>query len=149
MEIWKDIKWYEWLYQVSSYGRIKSLIHWKRRNKERIRKFHIKKVYSRVNLSKNKKQKHFFVHRLVAQAFLNFDIDSSLSVCHYSEKTINWLLNNMVSNLWIWTHKDNMQDRENKWRNGMLWKTFSEEHRRKISEANKWCIPWNKWKTNY
>ena len=28
-EIWKDIPWYEWLYQASNLWNIKSLISWK------------------------------------------------------------------------------------------------------------------------
>lgn len=37
MEIWKPIKDYEGLYQVSNYGRIKSL-YYKQQNKEKILK---------------------------------------------------------------------------------------------------------------
>ena len=77
-EIWKDIKGYEGLYQVSNYGRVKSFNcevncypNAKRIIKGRIRKAPIDKDgYYRIGLSKVHKQKHYYVHRLVAEAFL-------------------------------------------------------------------------------
>ena len=69
-EIWKDIKGYEGLYQVSNLGRIKSLT---RKNvlKERIIKGGIQKNgYRFVLLYKDKKVRIFKVHRLVAEAFI-------------------------------------------------------------------------------
>ena len=66
-EIWKNIAGYEGLYEVSSFGRVRSL----RFGKTKILKpGKNKKGYLRVSLCKNGKQKTFFVHRLVAQAFL-------------------------------------------------------------------------------
>ena len=65
-EIWRDIKDYEGLYQVSNLGRVKSL----RRNivlKDRIT-IH---GYNRRVLYKNKKPRSYFLHRLVADAFVN------------------------------------------------------------------------------
>ena len=70
MEIWKDIKGYEGLYQVSNKGRVKSL-NYRRTGKEGILKGKPDKDgYLRVGLCKNKKQKPFYIHRLVAKAFL-------------------------------------------------------------------------------
>lgn len=68
MEIWKDIVGYEGLYQVSSLGRIKSL-NWKRETilKEAINQW----GHKRICLSKNNKRMNFFVHRLVAEAFVS------------------------------------------------------------------------------
>ena len=74
-EIWKDIKGYEGLYQVSNIGRIKSLkkYHGKTENwieREIILKPQISNTgYYRVRLS-NKGVKVFSVHRLVAKAFI-------------------------------------------------------------------------------
>lgn len=66
MEIWKNIKGYEGLYQVSSDGRVKSL-KW---NKERILKPGIRKGgYLQVALCAGGKQKSLMVHRLVCEAF--------------------------------------------------------------------------------
>lgn len=67
IEIWKDIKGYERLYQVSNLGKIKSL----KRNKEKLLKHGINnKGYQVVNLYKNNKGITKKVHRLVAEAFI-------------------------------------------------------------------------------
>lgn len=67
MEIWKDIEGYEGLYQVSNYGRVKSL----NKRKGRILKpAKDKGGYLRVALHKQGTQKHYKIHRLVAQAFI-------------------------------------------------------------------------------
>lgn len=74
MEIWKDIKGYEGLYQISNLGRLKSLPRkYKKRyiNEEIIKKpSKLPKGYLRIALAKNGTIKYFFIHRLVAQAFI-------------------------------------------------------------------------------
>lgn len=66
-EVWKNIEGYEGLYQVSNFGRVKSL----KFGKEKILKpLRIKCGYLQVNLSKNGKGKMCYVHRLVALAFI-------------------------------------------------------------------------------
>ena len=75
MEEWRDIKGYEGLYQVSSLGRVKSLVR-KTNNqygkKERLMTQKLDKDgYKRVGLNKNGKQIYYGVHRLVAQAFIS------------------------------------------------------------------------------
>lgn len=65
-EIWKDIKGYEGLYQVSNKGRIKSFYF----SKEVILKNNMRNTYEIIQLTKNKKRKSFQIHQLVAQAFL-------------------------------------------------------------------------------
>lgn len=66
-EIWKDIKDFIGLYQVSNFGRVKSL-KW---GKERILKPRkLKCGYFAVILYKDGVTKSYFIHRLVAQAFL-------------------------------------------------------------------------------
>lgn len=77
-EIWKDIKGYEGLYQVSNLGRIKSLkrecrhpLGGQRIVNERIMKLERTKWgYLRVHLNNNGVGKKVLVHRLVAQAFI-------------------------------------------------------------------------------
>ena len=66
-EIWKDKKDYEGSYQVSNLSRVKSI----KFGKERILKQKIRRGYYYVGLSKNGKVKNYFVHRLVAEAFLD------------------------------------------------------------------------------
>ena len=73
-ERWKDIKNYEGLYQVSDYGRVKSLERFNRRNiivKEKILKMGKNSEYRYiVILSKDGKHETKKVHRLVAEAFI-------------------------------------------------------------------------------
>lgn len=52
-EIWKDIKGYEGLYQVSNIGRVKSLSHRSNHKNEKILSIHIRNSYSGVCLYKN------------------------------------------------------------------------------------------------
>ena len=74
-EIWKDIKDYEGLYQVSNFGRVKSM-NYNHSGKEKILKpGTYKSGYLYVVLYKNNKQKHFSIHRLVAEAFLEIPED--------------------------------------------------------------------------
>lgn len=70
-EIWKYIKDYEGLYQVSNKGRIKSLQdnHGNRRDKI-MNPTKDNRGYLRVPLSKNKRRRNCRVHRLVAESFI-------------------------------------------------------------------------------
>lgn len=73
-EIWKDIIGYENMYQVSNFGRVKSLARYTCQNHlltEKILKIsHNNKGYCDVSLRKNGIRKHYKVHRLVAMAFV-------------------------------------------------------------------------------
>lgn len=76
-EIWKDIKGYESLYQVSNLGRVKSLArkvikkNYVSFKKERILKQQTDRYgYKKVILQRNYQIKTFSIHRLVAEAFL-------------------------------------------------------------------------------
>lgn len=97
-EIWKDIPGYEGLYQVSNLGNVKSLYN------NRLLKLcwrNTKKEYKAVYLSK-KTKKTFFVHRLVAIAFIP-NPDNKPCVDHINGDR----LDNRVDNLkWV-TNKEN------------------------------------------
>lgn len=68
-EIWLPVEGYEGLYEVSDFGRVRSLYN--RTCEKRILKTgRDKDGYLMVNLYKNDKQKTFKVHRLVALAFV-------------------------------------------------------------------------------
>jgi hypothetical protein len=140
-EIWKDIKWYEWLYQVSNLGQI--------RNNNRLLKPVNIRTYSRVKLTKNKICRWYYVHRLVAQAFLELDIDyKMICVLHKEELLINNFLNNTINNLKLWTHKENMQDMLQKWRwiKGRIWKLCNNSKKiRQFTKNWEYIKTWDSW----
>ena len=70
-EIWKDIKGYEGLYQISNLGNIKSThSRFGMRKQPKNARIGINKGYKRYGLSKDGKEIKFYVHRLVAEAFI-------------------------------------------------------------------------------
>jgi hypothetical protein len=96
-EIWKDIPNYEGLYQISNLGRVKSLPKnaSNQYTTERILKpSQPKNDYCRVILTRNKKHKSFYIHRLVASVFIP-NPNNYLVVNHKDENKHN----NKVDNL--------------------------------------------------
>lgn len=69
-EIWKDIKGYEGLYQISSYGNVRSLPRQKTKGGLLSKAKNGRNGYYFVNLYANGIGKRYFVHKLVAQAFI-------------------------------------------------------------------------------
>ena len=102
LEQWRNITGYEGLYQVSNYGRVKRKYN---NGKTKILKpISTNNGYLRVSLSKNNVKNMCFVHRLVAQAFLD-NPDNKLQVNHISGiKT-----DNRVENLEWCTAQENIQ----------------------------------------
>jgi len=94
MEIWKDIDGYEGLYQVSSFGRVKSLKQAGRRRNELILKGGSVRNYRVVHLSKGGKVRSHRVHRLVAEAFIP-NPKELLEVNHKDEVGSNNRLENL------------------------------------------------------
>lgn len=115
IEIWKDIKGYEGLYQVSNLGNVKSLdrtvyqknkfgkmqkhIYKGRQLKRQIQK----NGYEVVNLYKNKKMTKKLVHRLVAIAFLERQNNKD-----YINHKDNNRANNKLENLEWCTQSSNL-----------------------------------------
>lgn len=112
-ENWKDIKDYEGLYQISDYGRVKSLERPNgnnQYNQESILKANISKSgYSFVHLRNRKQNKNFSIHRLVALHFLDNPENKPL-VLH--KKAISDNGSNNIDNLYWGTPKENMEDRK-------------------------------------
>ena len=93
-EYWKPVVGYEGLYEVSNWGRVKS-VNYNHTGKEKILKQNqIKNGYKSVMLYKDGNGKNYLVHRLVAEAFLPNPNDYK-EVNHKDENK----LNNSVDNL--------------------------------------------------
>ena len=98
-EIFKDIEGFEGLYVVSNLGRIKSL-----RKNIFLRSETNNVGYAIVFLTKNRKQHKFYVHRLVAKAFVP-NANGYNEVNHLDEDKTN----NASENLEWCTHIQNMR----------------------------------------
>lgn len=108
-EIWKDIKGYEGLYQISNLGRVKSLKRMiKKRKCEEITKIPsiTNKGYYRLPLCKYGKIKYFHIHRLVAETFIP-NLENKPTVDHIDRNK----LNNVVSNLRWATYNEQIKNR--------------------------------------
>ncbi len=144
-EIWKEIIGYEGLYEVSSYGNIKSISRTITKGnityvtKDKLLKQSIDTVgYPYVNLSDYKKQKTFRVHQLVAIAFLNHTPNKydGLLVDHIDGNK----LNNNLSNLQLVTNRKNSsKDRKNKTSKftGVSWHKQSNKWLAQVRRNNK------------
>lgn len=113
MEIWKDIKGYEGLYQVSSCGNIKSLERVVKNNKFGGKRILPEQLlsptdnghgYKLIGLRKNGKRKNHYIHRLVAIAFIP-NANNEKYVNHIDYNTAN----NVVENLEWCSQKENVQ----------------------------------------
>ena len=126
VEIWKDIVGYEGLYQVSNKGNVKRIEHedFKCRQgyrvfKERMLKpFKNFRGYMKVGLHKGNKKKDVFVHRLVAEAFIENPCNYP-QVNHKDEDKTN----NCVANL--------------EWCTNLYNTNYGEKHKQKLSENAK------------
>jgi len=101
-EIWKSIFGYDGLYEVSNLGNIRSLP--RKTTKGKILKpAPDKDGYYKVSLSKNNIKKNFYIHRVVAIAFLGIPQNSEPLINHKDENKQN----NSVTNLEWCTPKYN------------------------------------------
>ena len=121
IEIWKPVVGYEGLYEVSSFGRVRSLDRDDGRGwwiKGRILKQDLcKNGGLRVTLYNRTKKTRFFVHRIVAEAFIpnpynKPEIDhintirTDNTVCLNEDGSVNYDKTNLR---WV-THKENMNN---------------------------------------
>lgn len=142
-EIWKPVVGYEGLYEVSSYGRVRSLDRYDSKNhfcKGRILRLQTAgRGYLSVDLSSNGKTKRFLVHRLVAEAFIPNPYNLP-EVNHLDEDKTN----NRVDNLEFCNHKYNLnfgtrtdRMRDTKIKNGYWTGLSKEEYSKKYYRENK------------
>ena len=118
----KDIPGYEGLYAVDDSGNVYSY----KCGRTRLLKPSINgRGYYMVNLHKDKAQKTFGVHRLVAKAFLP-DFEETLEIDHVDRNK----LNNNLSNLRMVTHQENMFNRNVK---GYTWHKKAKKFRAYIA----------------
>lgn len=107
-EIWKDIKGYEGLYQVSNKGFVRRIHKDKRCNNlyRIISNNKNNKGYLCVDLWKNNIGERFFVHKLIIETFIDPKPFVN-SVCRHLDGN---QLNNNPNNLKWGTNKENSQD---------------------------------------
>lgn len=119
MEVWKDIKNYEGIYQISNFGNIKSLdritFNGRRHTYSQGKFLKLSKTangYIKIMLRKNNKSITELVHRLVAESFLSNN-DNKQLVNHIDKNKSNNTLHNLE------------------------WSTYSENQRHSISLMSK------------
>ncbi len=105
-EIWKDIKDYEGLYQISNMGRVRSLERQTSHGHKLIERIltpvNDKDGYLGIRISKDGTAKGFKIHRLVANAFIP-NLENKPTVNHIDGNKKN----NAVCNLEWATHSEN------------------------------------------
>lgn len=131
-EKWKDIKDYEGIYIVSNTGRVKSLdrLETLKSGCVRFRKglninIRPKVGYLSVNLSKNGINKHYLLHRIIAQAFIP-NLENKPHIDHIN--TIK--TDNRIENLrWV-TPKENARNSitRTRYRKPNFGKTLAKNH---------------------
>lgn len=102
-EIWKDVKGFEGLYQVSNTGKVKSVKHKDRGYEHYIIPYN-NQGYSMIGLRKNGKLKSTSIHRLVALNFIE-NINNLPEVNHVDCNKSNNNVNNLQ---WI-SRKENQR----------------------------------------
>jgi len=120
-EIWRQIRGYEGLYEVSSEGRIRTEYRLHRNQNKKtwykdpiIRKpFVHKNGYLFVTLSKDNRVKGFSVHRLVGQAF----IPNPKKKPQINHKDLNRANNNAENLEWMTNRENSMHSRRNGFNN--------------------------------
>ena len=146
-EEWRPIEGYEGLYEVSSYGRVRSVDRYVKYSNGQIH-LHKGRIlsptkdtdgYLKVVLNCNRKCKTIRVHKLVAQAFL-LNADNLPEVNHIDEDKIN----NRADNLEFCDRKyninygtRNIRSKDTHIKNGYWTGLSREEYRKKYYQENR------------
>lgn len=117
-EIWKDVPNYEGIYRVSNLGRVMRIWKYKaafiKKHGITEKTYILSPIfsggYNGVGLYKDKKYKHFSIHRIVAMAFLGFDPSVPDSFINHIDVD---RFNNCVDNLEIVTARENQHRKTN------------------------------------
>lgn len=148
-EIWKDIEWFEWKYQISNLWEVKSLNFHREWIIRILKRDKIRWNHSRVALYKNSEIKKFIVSRLVAIHFIPNPLNLPCVLHKLEDLDENGLLYNWEDNLFWGTEKDNVNDMWKKWRqnnyignknNNVLWK-FWKDNLLSI-KVNQYTLQW-------
>lgn len=129
-EVWKDIEGYEGYYQVSNFGKIKSLKRERRLLEIILKEKKDKDGYLRVNLFKKNKRKMYGVHCLVLQAFIS-NPENKPQVNHKDGVKIN---NNFENLEW----NTNSENQKHAWKTGLHTARYGENHGQ--SKLNDWDV---------
>lgn len=144
-EIWKDIENYEGLYQVSNLGRIRSAF--REGTKGGILRQFIINGYSKVHLYKDGKEEFFYVHRLVALAFIP-NLENKPQINHKNGKKCD---NRVVNLEWCSSAENLVHAIENglkklkkvgQYKDGVLIKTYLNCRRASIESGVKYPNIW-------
>lgn len=108
MEEWKPIEGYDGRYEISNYGRVKSLDSRHPKHHSKIMKpWEGNKKYLYIDLRGDNKRKTYAIHRLVLDAFIEKN-PGGKQCAHWDGNPQN----NHVSNLRWATAKENIEDRK-------------------------------------
>lgn len=139
MEIWKDIDNFIGKYQISNYGRVKSLNYWGGKKEGIMKPQTDKNGYLCVGLKNSddgRKEINVKVHRLVAQAFIQ-NPQNLPQVNHKDEDKTN----NCVENLEWCDAKYNLSygSHNEKVKKSLTGRKLTEEHKQKVRDGSTTC----------
>lgn len=137
-EIWKDVKCYEGIYQVSNLGRVKNKL-----TKEIKKQSDNGRGYKSVSLYNKGKGKTKYVHRIVAEVFIE-NIDNKPEVHHKDSDRSNNCSDNL---LWVTSKENNnFSDHLIAMRNNPNW---LKQRNSAMAKAREKAIVINSYKTKF
>ena len=121
IEVWKKVKGYEGIYEVSNYGNVKRVSGITGVNTKYLNGYYLKpldngKGYLRVKLTTNNKSKRIMLHRIIAEAFIP-NPDNKPVVNHINHNIVD----NRINNLEWCTQSENVLHavKHGRWTQGM------------------------------